>query len=123
VITKHNLANAFTDTNLHTYLQQQQQQQAQPQSTDNNNNNNNNNNNKQPGAKKLLLAGYLAHVAVSTTARQAHELGYEVLVCGDAVGDRDVPGARGEELVRMVLCEIADAVGTVVESGGFKVDG
>jgi nicotinamidase-related amidase len=114
VITKHNLANAFTDTDLHTYLQQQQQQ-AQPQSADNNN--------KQPGAKKIVLAGYLAHVAVSTTARQALELGYEVLVCGDAVGDRDVPGARGEELVRMVLCEIADAVGTVVESGGFKVDG
>ena len=110
MITKHFLANAFKDTDLHDYLQeQQQQQQSLP--------------NAKPGSnrkKKIVLAGYLAHVAVSTTARQANELGYEVLVCGDAVGDRDVPGARGEELVRMVLCEIADAVGTVVASGDVQ---
>lgn len=62
----------------------------------------------------------MAHVCVSTTARQAHELGYEVLIAGDAVGDRDVPGARGEEVTRMVLVELGDAFGTVVESKDVK---
>ena len=70
--------------------------------------------------KKVVLAGYMAHVCVSMTARQASELGYDVVIVGDAVGDRDIPGARGEEVTRMVLAELADAVGTVVESKDIK---
>lgn len=62
----------------------------------------------------------MAHVCVSTTARQGHELGYDVLVCGDAVGDRDIPGAKGEEVTRMVLAVLGDAFGTVVESKDVK---
>jgi hypothetical protein len=34
---------------------------------------------------------YRAHVCVSTTAREAHQLGYEVVVAKDAVGDRSIP--------------------------------
>ncbi len=64
---------------------------------------------------KLVLCGYMAHVCVSTTARQADELGYEVLVVEDAVGDRDIPGVKAEELVRISLAELADAFGTVVK--------
>lgn len=70
--------------------------------------------------KKLVLAGYMAHVCVSMTARQASELGYDVLIAGDAVGDRDIPGARGEEVTRMVLAELADAIGTVIQSSDIK---
>lgn len=62
----------------------------------------------------------MAHVCVSTTARQGHELGYDVLLCGDAVGDRDIPGARGEEVTEMVLKELGDAFGTVVQSKDVK---
>lgn len=91
---------AFTETDLHAHLQ------------------------SVPGGRgrKVVLAGYMAHVCVSTTARQAHELGYEVVICGDAVGDRDIPGARGEEVTGMVLCELADAFGTVVESRDLQID-
>lgn len=53
---------------------------------------------KKTGLKKLVLVGYMAHVCVSTTARQAAQRGYDVLIPGDAIGDRDIPGATGEEV-------------------------
>jgi nicotinamidase-related amidase len=62
----------------------------------------------------------MAHVCISTTARQGDELGYDVLIVADAVGDRDIPGARGEEVTRMVLLELGDAFATVVESKEVK---
>jgi nicotinamidase-related amidase len=89
---------AFKDTELHSYLQ------FLPDGK----------------GKKIVLVGYMAHVCVSTTARQGHELGYEVVVVGDAVGDRDIPGAKGEEVTRMVLCELGDAFGTVVTSSEIR---
>lgn len=64
-----------------------------------------------------VLTGYMAHICVSTTARQAAQRGYDVLVAGDAVGDRDIPGVKGEELTRVVLAELADGFATVVQSG------
>ncbi|TGO16900.1 hypothetical protein BGAL_0389g00170 [Botrytis galanthina] len=71
---------------------------------------------KETGKSKLVLTGYMAHVCVSTTARQAAEKGYEVLFVEDAIGDRDIPGVKAEELVKTVLAELADAFGTVVKS-------
>lgn len=68
------------------------------------------------GRKKVVLTGYMAHVCVSTTARQAEERGYEVVIVEDAVGDRDIPGVKAEELVRITLAELADAFGSVVKS-------
>jgi nicotinamidase-related amidase len=55
-------------------------------------------------------------VCVSTTARDAARLGYDVLIAEDAVGDRDIPGASGAEVTKMVMHELADAFGTVVQS-------
>lgn len=72
------------------------------------------------GVGKVVLTGYMAHVCVSTTARQAAQRGYEVLVVEDGIGDRDVPGATGEELTKMTLVEVGDVFGTVVESGDIK---
>lgn len=69
---------------------------------------------KKTGAKKVVLTGYMAHVCVSTTARQAAERGYDVLLAKEAIGDRDIPGAKAEQLVEMSLTELADAFGTVV---------
>ncbi|KAK6607198.1 isochorismatase family protein [Botrytis cinerea] len=71
---------------------------------------------KGTGKSKLVLTGYMAHVCVSTTARQAAEKGYDVLFVEDAIGDRDIPGVKAEELVKTVLAELADAFGTVVKS-------
>jgi len=52
-------------------------------------------------AQKLVLTGYMAHVCVSTTAREAHQLGYDVVLASDAIGDRDIPGASGEDVTKV----------------------
>ena len=66
--------------------------------------------------KKVVLTGYMAHVCVSTTARAAAERGYDVVLAGDAIGDRDIPGGLGgAELTEIVLKELGDAFGTVVQ--------
>ena len=57
----------------------------------------------------------MAHVCVSTTARQAAEKGYDVILASDAIGDRDIPGASGAEVTKMTLNELGDAFGTVVK--------
>lgn len=56
---------------------------------------------QESGKKKLVLTGYMAHVCVSTTAREAHQKGYEVLIAEDAIGDRDIPGASGEQVTKV----------------------
>ncbi|KAG4420944.1 phospholipase C type enzyme [Cadophora malorum] len=68
------------------------------------------------GSKKLVLTGYMAHVCVSTTARQASQRGYDVLVVADGIGDRDIPDVKGNEVTRVVLAELADVFATVVKS-------
>ncbi|PGH16272.1 hypothetical protein AJ79_01811 [Helicocarpus griseus UAMH5409] len=90
VITK-KFPNAFAETNLHEYLQSL-------------------------GAKKVVLVGYMAHVCVSTTARRAGELAYDIVIAQDAVGDRPAGGYSGEELKKVALLEIADFFGTLVSS-------
>jgi nicotinamidase-related amidase len=65
---------------------------------------------------KLVLTGYMAHVCVSTTARQAAERGYDVVIAEDAVGDRDIPGAKAADVVKMSLAELADAFGSIVKA-------
>ncbi|KAL4875182.1 Isochorismatase-like protein [Aspergillus karnatakaensis] len=66
--------------------------------------------------KKIVLVGYMAHVCVSTTTRAGAELGYEVVIVKDAVGDRHIPGAEAATVVEVVLAELADAFGTVLEA-------
>lgn len=51
---------------------------------------------------------------MSTTARQGAEKGFDVVIVREAVGDRDIPGVKAEELVKVTLAELADAFGTVV---------
>jgi nicotinamidase-related amidase len=65
---------------------------------------------------RIRLQGRQAHVCVSTTARQAAQRGYDVLVAEDAVGDRDIPGVPAEQLTKVALREIGDAFGTIIQS-------
>ena len=67
-----------------------------------------------PVGSKIVLVGYMAPVCVSTTA--GAELGYDVLVAEDAVGDRDIPGAAAGNLVSTVMSELGDGFATVVSS-------
>lgn len=69
---------------------------------------------KGTGLRKIVLVGYMAHVCVSTTAREAHQKGYEVLVAEDAIGDRDIPGATGEEVRKVKLLFIYRSVGLLL---------
>ncbi|KAI9657435.1 MAG: hypothetical protein M1821_003117 [Bathelium mastoideum] len=71
---------------------------------------------KKESVKKVVLCGYMAHVCVSTTAREASQLGYDVLLAEDAISDRDIPGASGNDVTKMVMLELGDAFGTVVKS-------
>ena len=64
--------------------------------------------------KKIVLVGYMAHICISTTARAGSERGYDVVVAQDAVGDRDIPGVDADQLVAVVMNELADGFGTVV---------
>lgn len=62
----------------------------------------------------------MAHVCVSTTARAGAELGYDVIIAQDAVGDRDIPGVDGQEVTRVTLKELGDAFATVLDSSDIK---
>lgn len=68
------------------------------------------------GKKKIVLAGYMAHVCVSGTSRAGAELGYDVSVISDAIGDRDIPGASAKQLVDTVLAELGDVSATVIKA-------
>jgi len=96
VIAKHH-PGSFADTDLDEYLKKQGDK-----------------------GKKIVLTGYMAHVCVSSTAREASQRGYEVVLAEDAIGDRDIPGASGEEVTKMVLTELGDAFGTVIKSSDVK---
>ncbi|KAM7185349.1 Isochorismatase-like protein [Rhypophila sp. PSN 637] len=72
------------------------------------------------GTQKVVLAGYMAHVCVSTTARQASQRGYQVLVVEDAIGDRDIPGFTGNLLTKAVLAELGDVFATVIKSADIQ---
>ncbi|KAJ7146542.1 Isochorismatase-like protein [Mycena epipterygia] len=54
---------------------------------------------KGTGRGKLVLVGYMAH---------------------DAVGDRDIPGASGADVTKMVLLELDDAFATIVKSSDIN---
>jgi nicotinamidase-related amidase len=72
------------------------------------------------GKNKVVIVGYMAHVCVSTTAREASQHGYDVLIAKDAIGDRDIPGASGDEVTEMVCHELGDAFGTIITSADVQ---
>lgn len=71
------------------------------------------------GINTVILCGYLTHMCVSSTARDAADLGYHVVVAADACATRDIADGNGnviphDTLHRIALAEIADAFGTVM---------
>ncbi|KIV91299.1 hypothetical protein PV10_05850 [Exophiala mesophila] len=96
VIAKQKVS-SFADTDLHEYLTSLGER-----------------------GKKTVMTGYMAHVCVSTAARAGSDLGYDIVLPADAIGDRDIPGLTGREVTQAVLNELADAFGTVVKSEDIK---
>lgn len=67
------------------------------------------------GRKRLVLAGFMTHMCISSTARAALDLGYQTTIAADACATRDlpIPGAEGEvltadDLHRSELAMLAD---------------
>ena len=74
------------------------------------------------GRTSLILAGFMTHMCVSSTARAALDLGYRTTVVSDATATRDLPDAIGGEAVpadtihRVALTELADRFAVVART-------
>lgn len=69
--------------------------------------------------KTLIISGLMTHMCVSTAARDARPLGYQVLVAGDASATRTIDAWDGgvvnhAELHRAALTEVSDSFGEVL---------
>ncbi len=65
------------------------------------------------GRKELILAGFMTHMCISSTARAALDLGYRCTVVDAATATRDLPDGRGgviaaDALHRASLAALAD---------------
>ena len=65
------------------------------------------------GRTSLVIAGFMTHMCVSSTARAALDLGYRVTIAGDAAATRDLPDPLGgvisaESLHRAALAALGD---------------
>jgi nicotinamidase-related amidase len=60
----------------------------------------------------VVIAGFMTHNCVSSTARAALDLGYDITVAGDACATRDLPAGDGivgaADLQRAELAALAD---------------
>ena len=68
---------------------------------------------KAVGAGNLVIAGFMTHMCVSSTARAALDLGYKTTVAADAAATRDLPDPMGgvisaDALHRAALAGLAD---------------
>jgi nicotinamidase-related amidase len=72
------------------------------------------------GVKRLVLAGFMTHMCVSSTARAALDLGYQTTIVADACATRDLPAAGGDisaaDLQRAELAALADRFSIVCDT-------
>ncbi len=75
---------------------------------------------RRTGRKQLIVVGFMTHNCVSSTARAARDLGYEVAVVAAATATRDVPDGKGgvlpaAELQAVSLAALADRNARLVQ--------
>jgi nicotinamidase-related amidase len=72
------------------------------------------------GVKRLVLAGFMTHMCVSSTARAALDLGYQTTVVADACATRDLPSGGGDisaaDLHQAELAALADRFSIVCDT-------
>jgi nicotinamidase-related amidase len=73
---------------------------------------------KKLGRTQLVIAGFMTHMCVSSTARAALDLGYKATVAADAAATRDLPDPMGGVIAagalhRAALAELADRFAVV----------
>ncbi|MFB9264345.1 cysteine hydrolase family protein [Bradyrhizobium erythrophlei] len=59
------------------------------------------------GRKELVLAGFMTHMCVSSTARAALDLGFRTTIDADSCATRDLPDGRGGTLAARTIHEVA----------------
>ena len=57
--------------------------------------------------KNIVLAGFMTHMCVSSTARAALDLGLRTTIAADACATRDLPDGRGGTLDARTIHEVA----------------
>lgn len=59
------------------------------------------------GRTNIVLAGFMTHMCVSSTARVALDLGLRTTIAADACATRDLPDGRGGALSAKTIHEVA----------------
>lgn len=59
------------------------------------------------GRREIILAGFMTHMCVSSTARAALDLGYRVTIDASSCGTRDLPDGRGGVIPAATIHEVA----------------
>lgn len=62
---------------------------------------------KATGRTNIVLAGFMTHMCVSSTARAALDLGFRTTIAADACATRDLPDGRGGALSARTIHEVA----------------
>jgi nicotinamidase-related amidase len=79
---------------------------------------------RERGVKTVIISGLMTHMCVSTTARDAKPLGYQVIVAGDAAATRSIDAWDGgtvdhAALHRAALTELTDSFAEVLTTDGI----
>jgi nicotinamidase-related amidase len=59
------------------------------------------------GRKNIILAGFMTHMCVSSTARAALDLGFRVTIDASACATRDLPDGRGGTIEARIIHDVA----------------
>ena len=77
------------------------------------------------GRKKLVLAGFMTHMCVSSTARAALDLGFQTVVVSDASATRDLPSDDGvvaaADLHRAELAALSDRFSIICRTADLTI--
>jgi len=76
------------------------------------------------GRRKLIVAGFMTHMCVSSTVRAALDFGYMSTVAADACASRDLPDGSGgvvaaDAVHRVALAELADRFAIIARGSGW----
>lgn len=76
------------------------------------------------GRKNIVLAGFMTHMCVSSTARAALDLGFRTTVDADSCATRDLPDGRGgiaaaRTIHDVALVELSDRFAIIARRGAL----
>ncbi|CAL76699.1 conserved hypothetical protein; putative isochorismatase family protein [Bradyrhizobium sp. ORS 278] len=78
------------------------------------------------GRKNLVLAGFMTHMCVSSTARAALDLGWRLTIDAESCATRDLPDGHGGTLPaasvhQVALAELSDRFAIIVGDGAALI--